>query len=70
MLYRHLLDRIAERQIPVNQLREFAAWLDTNPEVPSAKWFKRFTGMTVGGEGELVKTFLQPTQAPSGREVV
>ena len=31
------------------------------------RWFKRFTGMTVCGEGELVKTFLRQAQAASGR---
>jgi hypothetical protein len=33
------------------------------------KWFKRFSGMTVCGEGELVKTFLRQGQAASGEEV-
>ena len=32
-------------------------------------WFKRFSGMTVCGEGELVKTFLRKGQAASGEEV-
>jgi len=36
----------------------FTDWLDTEPEVPNEKWFKRFPAMTVCGEGELVKTFL------------
>jgi len=35
-----------------------ADWLDSEPEVPEGRWFKRFSGMTVCGEGELVKTFL------------
>ena len=30
-------------------------WFDTQPEVPHGKWFKRFSGMIVCGEGELVK---------------
>ena len=70
----------------------FAAWLDTNPEVPEGAWLKRFPSMLVchsapsrfdklkaqspprgswprGGEGELVKTFLVPGQAPHGQEV-
>jgi len=65
----HLLDRIKSRQIPVNQLGLLAEWLDTHPEVPDGKWFKRFSGMTVCGEGELIKTFLLPGQLPSGQEV-
>jgi hypothetical protein len=40
-----------------------------DPEVPIGKWFKKFPGMTVCGEGELVKTFLQPGQAATGEEL-
>ena len=45
------------------------AWLDTQPEVPLGKWYKRFPGMVVCGEGELVKTFLAETQAPLGEDL-
>jgi hypothetical protein len=65
----HLLDRIRTRDISPAQLGEFAHWLDAEPEVPNGKWFKRFSGMTVCGEGELVKTFLHLGQAPAGDEV-
>jgi len=68
-VFRHLLDRIQERTIPADQLGLLAAWLDREPEVPSGTWFRRFAGMTVCGEGELVKTFLLPTQAPFGQEI-
>ncbi len=47
----------------------FGEWCDTNPEVPEGEWFKRLPGMIVCGEGELVKTFLVPGQAPHGQEV-
>jgi hypothetical protein len=33
------------------------------------KWFKRFSGMIVCGDGELVKTFLTVGQLPIGDEV-
>ncbi len=46
-----------------------ARWLDTEPEVPKGKWFKRFSGMTVCGEGELIKTFLQSSQIAAGKEL-
>jgi len=46
-----------------------AEWLDTKPEVPEGKWFKKFPGMTVYGDGELVKTFLKPEQVATGKEV-
>ncbi len=65
-LLQHLLDRIEAREISAKQLGAFAQWLDTEPEVPIGRWFKRFSGMTVCGEGELVKTFLRAGQLPSG----
>jgi hypothetical protein len=68
-LLAHLLDRIKQRQISAEQLGLLAAWLDTQPEVPPGKWFKRFSGMTVCGEGELIKTFLLPGQLPEGQEL-
>jgi hypothetical protein len=51
-------------------LEGFARWLDGNPEVPHGRWFKRFTGLTVCGEGELIKTFLRLGQVPQGEEVL
>jgi hypothetical protein len=45
-----------------------AKWLDGEPEVPEGQWYKRFSGMTVC-EGELIKTFLLPGQAPKGRHL-
>jgi hypothetical protein len=43
--------------------------LDGCPEVPEGPWFHRLRGMTVCGEGELVKTFLRKAQVPYGQEV-
>jgi len=68
-LLNHLLDRIRSREISSDQLGELADWLDTQPDVPNGKWFERFSGMTVCGEGELVKTFLRADQLPSGKEI-
>lgn len=68
-LLHHLLDRIRSREISVDQLGALANWLDTEPEVQNEKWFKRFSAMTVCGEGELVKTFLTTAQAPVGQEI-
>jgi len=63
------LKRIRERQISTSQLGLLARWLDSDPEVPESRWFKRFPEMTVCGEGELVKTFLSAGQSPTGTEV-
>ena len=65
-LFQHLLDRIESRKIKAEQLALLARWLDTEPEVPEGEWYKRFSGMTVCGEGELIKTFLLPGQHAKG----
>ena len=65
----HLLERVQQRQISGRQLTFMIEWLDASPEVPSGKWFKRFPGMIVCGEGELVKTFLSTGQVPLGDEI-
>ncbi|MCZ6795190.1 MAG: hypothetical protein O7J95_16420 [Planctomycetota bacterium] len=68
-LFQHLLTRIQERRIASDGLEELAAWLDTEPEVPEEKWYKRLPGLTVCGEADLVKILLLPEQLPSGTEV-
>lgn len=69
-LFQHLLDRVQDRSISASQLGLLADWLDQQPEVPVGMWFKRFPGMIVCGDGELIKTFLIPGQVPSGQEVM
>ena len=65
----HLLTRMRQRHISHEQIILLARWLDTEPEVPEGKWLKKISGMTVCGEGELVKTFLQPGQIATGEEL-
>ena len=68
-LLAHLLTRMRQRNISDEQIILLACWLDTDPEVPAGKWFKKFPGMTICGEGELIKTFLQPGQIATGEEI-
>ena len=68
-LFQHLLERIQSRKIPATQLELLATWLDAEPDVPEGEWYKRFSGMTVCGEGELIKTLPLPGQAPKGKRV-
>jgi len=65
----HLLTRMRQRGISHEQLVLLSQWLDGEPDVPEGKWFKTFQGFTVCGEGELIKTFLLPGQAPDGAEL-
>ncbi len=69
-VFQHLLDRIQSRKIPATQLALLAKWLDTEPEVPERQWYKRFSGKTVCGEGDLIKTFLLAGQHAKGERVL
>jgi len=66
----HLIQRVRDRDISAAQIQMLSDWMNESPEVPQGRWFKRFPGMTVCGEGELVKTFLLPHQAATGEEVL
>ena len=68
-LLRHLFDRVREREISEEQLGLLADWLVTEPYAPTGRWFKRFPGMTVCGEGEQIETFLRLGQVADGEEV-
>ena len=68
-LLAHLLDRIQTRNFSADQPGLLAAWLDSAPEVPPGRWFKRFPGMAVCDEGELIKTLLESGQLPDGQEL-
>jgi hypothetical protein len=68
-LFRHLLERVEEREISTDQLELILDWMEMEPDVPNGQWFKRFSRVTVCGEGELVKTFLGADQAPIGDEL-
>lgn len=68
-LLRHLVRRVRERSISEEQLIMLARWLDTEPTVPEGKWFRRFSGFVLCGEGDLIKTFLVAGQAPNGIEI-
>ena len=69
LLYAHLLERVQQCRISGDQLVLMIDWLDTQPDVPEGKWFKKFPSMIVCGENELVKTFLTAGQIPTGEEV-
>jgi hypothetical protein len=68
-LFHHLLERIQNRKIPATELEFLATWLDREPDVPEGEWHKRFSGMTVCGEGGLIKTFLLPGHAPKSKRI-
>ena len=68
-LLAHLVDRREKWSISYDQIAALADWLETDPEVPTGKWFKDFSSFWVCGQGELIKTFLPKGRLPEGVEV-
>ena len=65
----HLIQRYREGRIQESDILELKHWLESDPDVPSGKWYKRFKTGTLAGKGEVPSTFLAPGMAADGTEV-
>jgi hypothetical protein len=65
----HLIRRFREGRISSADFLELKHWLESDPEVPEGKWFKRFKSGVLAGCGERLSTFLAPGMAVEGDEV-
>jgi hypothetical protein len=65
----HLIARYRDGRIASTDFLELKHWLESNPDVPRGKWFKRFRSGTLAGHGEFPSTFLAPGMAVEGEEV-
>jgi hypothetical protein len=65
----HLVKRFREGRISSSDFLELKHWLESDPNVPDGKWFKRFKSGFLAGSGERVSTFLEPGMAVDGDEV-
>ena len=66
----HWIQLVRDRDLSLARIHRLSEWMNEKPEVPPDRWFKKFSGMTVCGGGSLVKTFLLPYQAATGKEVL
>ena len=66
---KHLVDRFREGRISVADFEALQAWLNSDPEVPTGEWHKRFPRFVLAGEGEVPKTFLMSGMVPRGTEI-
>ena len=66
----HLAQRFREGRISVADFDELLDWLNSDPEVPTGLWYKRFPKFVLAGEGEMPKTFLTPGMAMRGEEIL
>lgn len=65
----HLVERMRDRKISLDDLNRLRARLETRPEVPAGAWYKDFGSFKRCGEGKYPKTFLLPGQIATGQEL-
>ncbi len=68
-LRQHLIQRMADRSIMIEDLDQLRLWVESNPEVPEWEWYKDFGSFKVCGEGPYPKTFLLPGQPARGAQL-
>lgn len=65
----HLVDRMRDRKISLDDLNQLRLWIESKPEVPEGPWYKDFGSFKVCGEGQYPKTFLSAGQAAVGQKL-
>jgi hypothetical protein len=65
----HLIQRMHDRNIDVDDLNRLRAWMESKPDVPEGRWYKNFGTFKLCGEGSYPKTFLLPNQSATGQEL-
>jgi hypothetical protein len=67
--WEHILARVAERQISIEDLRRLQDWVKTAPEAPDGDWYKDFGSFLLCGSGEFPKTVLIKGMTPFGEPI-
>jgi hypothetical protein len=65
----HLVDRMHDRNISIEDLNALRIWIDARPEVPNGPWYKDFGTFKLCGEGKYPKTFLTRGQPAVGQKL-
>lgn len=65
----HLVERMHDRNISLDDLNRLRGWLETRPDVPNGPWHKDFGSFKLCGEGKYPKTFLLAGQVARGHEL-
>jgi len=62
----HLIERMRDRNIGLEDLNRLRLWLESKPEVPEGPWFKDFGSFKLCGKGPFATTFLLAGQPAAG----
>jgi len=65
----HLIERMRDRNISLEDLNRLRVWMESKPEVPEGQWYKDFGSFKLCGEGSYPKTFLLAGQAATGQKL-
>jgi hypothetical protein len=65
----HLLERMRDRQITLDDLNQRRLWMETRPDVPTGAWYKDFGSFKLCGEGKYPKTLLLSGQIANGEKL-
>ncbi len=65
----HLIQRMHDRNISIEDLNRLRLWMESKPSVPEGRWYKNFGSFKLCGEGSYPKTFLLPNQLAAGQEL-
>jgi hypothetical protein len=65
----HLVERMHDRNISVDDLNQLRLWMEATPEVPEGLWYKDFGSFKLCGEGRYSRTFLLGGQAAAGHRL-
>jgi hypothetical protein len=65
----HLLDRMRDRAISLDDLNQLRLWINSHPTVPEGDWYKDFGSFKICGRGPYPKTFLSSGQAAKGESL-
>lgn len=65
----HLIERMRDRNINLENLNQLRLWLESRPVVPEGLWYKEFGSFKLCGEGAFPKTFLLRGQAAKGQKL-
>jgi hypothetical protein len=65
-LWEHILERVAERTISLDDLQQLRSWVNTEPHAPAGDWYKDFGSFILCGKDEYPKTVLKRAMKPFG----
>jgi hypothetical protein len=65
----HLVERMHERNIGLEDLNRLRVWVQSKPEVPEGPWYKDFGSFKLCGKGKYPKTFLFLGQTAAGQKL-